>query len=87
MSNYAYRSKNTNREFKTRIGAAFNEYFDYFRSDSFDIPKYFYPILIATAPAAILSMYWYSLFNNSPIEKIKKVNLNFWSMRPHLYIF
>lgn len=75
MTKYKFRSLNTDRESKTRIGAAFGEYLDYFRSERFDIPKSFYAILIGTAPVVILGTYLRSVCTNEPIEKLRKTQL------------
>ena len=75
MGNYIFRSLNTGRESKTRIGACMAEFADYFHSDSFDIPGPFYPILILGAPFVVSDLYLYSLIRNEPIERISKVQL------------
>jgi len=66
-----YRSLNTGRESKTRIGACITEFVDYFRSDSFNIPRPFYSILVLGAPLVISDLYLYSMIRDEPIERIK----------------
>ncbi len=75
MTEYRFRSRNTDRESKTRIGAAVSEYLDYFRGKYFDIPKYSYPILIVGAPSMVFGIYWSSLCSDEPIQRIRKIQI------------
>jgi hypothetical protein len=75
MLQYGFRSRNTGKVSRTRIGACLTEYADYFRSDAFDIPSELYALIIPLAPVVVMGTYYRSLCTGSPIEKVGRVQL------------
>ena len=67
-----YRSLNTGKISRTRIGAACTEYADYLRDhEHFQMPRVWrYFVIAPAAPVVIAGTWWYSLWNDEPIQKV-----------------